>query len=178
MQIAVLGIDLGKNSCSVVGLDASGRVVLRRRMHRDGVVKLAAGLPGCVVAMEACRGAHHLGRTLRDQGHQIRLMSPEYVRPYVKAQKNDDRDAEAIAEAATRPTMRFVEPKSEAQLDLQALHRARDRLVGERTALINQLRAFLLERGIIIPKGRSKLEVRLEEALATEQTALSPRTRL
>ena len=119
MQIAVLGIDLGKNSCSVVGLDASGRVVLRRRLQRDGVVKFAAGLPGCVMAMEACCGAHHLGRLLRGQGHQVRLMSPEYVRPYVKAQKNDDRDAEAIAEAATRPTMRFVELKSEAQLDMQ-----------------------------------------------------------
>jgi transposase len=117
MQIAVLGIDLGKNSCSVVGLDAGGRVVLRRRLNRDGVVKLAAELPHCVMAMEACCGAHHLGRRLRDQGHEVRLMSPEYVRPYVKAQKNDDRDAEAIAEAATRPTMRFVELKSEAQLE-------------------------------------------------------------
>ena len=83
MQIAVLGIDLGKNSCSVVGLDASGRVVLRRRLQRKGVIKLAADLPGCVMAMEACCGAHHLGRRLRDQGHQVRLMSPEYVRPYV-----------------------------------------------------------------------------------------------
>jgi transposase len=178
MQITVLGIDLGKNSCSVVGLDASGRVVLRRRLQREGVIKLAAGLPGCVMAMEACCGAHHLGRRLRDQGHQVRLMSPEYVRPYVKAQKNDDRDAEAIAEAATRPTMRFVELKSEMQLDMQSLHRARDRLVGERTALINQLRAFLLERGIIVPQGRRKLELYLETLLAAEQVSLSPRTRL
>jgi transposase len=178
MQIAVLGIDPGKNSCSVVGLDASGRLVLRRRMHRDGVVKLAAGLPSCVVAMEACGGAHHLGRVLREQGHQVRLMSPEYVRPYVKAQKNDDRDAEAIAEAATRPTMRFVELKSEAQLDMQSLHRARDRLVGERTALINQLRAFLLERGIIVPQGRRKLELFLETLPSAKQVSLSPRTRL
>src|ERR671916_828048 len=161
MQIAVLGIDLGKNSCSVVGLDAAGRVVLRRRLHRDGVIELAAGLPRCVVAMEACCGAHHLGRVLRDQGHRVRLMSPEYVRPHVKAQRNDDRDAEAIAEAATRPTMRFVEPKSEAQLDLQSLHRARGRLAGERTALINQPRAFLLERGIAVPQGRRKLELRI-----------------
>ena len=121
MQIAILGIDLGKNSCSVVGLDAAGRVVLRRRLRRDGVIKLAAVMPGCVMAMEACCGAHHLGRLLRDHGHQVRLMSPEYVRPYVKAQKNDDRDAEAIAEAATRPPMRFVELKSEAQLDMQSL---------------------------------------------------------
>jgi transposase len=178
MQIAVLGIDLGKNSCSVVGLDANGRVVLRRRLHRDGVVKLAAGLSGCVMAMEACRGAHHLGRRLREQGHAVRLMSPEYVRPYVKAQKNDDRDAEAIAEAATRPTMRFVELKSEAQLDMQSLHRARDRLVGERTALINQLRAFLLERGLIVPQGRRKLERHIKTLLDTEQVTLSQRTRL
>jgi transposase len=134
MQIAVLGVDLGKKSCSVVGLDNGGAVVLRRRMRRDGVIKLAAKLKPCVVAMEACCGAHHLGRILRVQGHEVRLMSPEYVRPYVKAQKNDDRDAEAIAEAATRPTMRFVNLKSTEQLDMQTLHRARDRLVGERTA--------------------------------------------
>lgn len=178
MQIAVLGIDLGKNSCSVVGLDAAGRVVLRRRMHRDSVIKLAAGLPSCIMAMEACCGAHHLGRLLRDQGHQVRLMSPEYVRPYVKAQKNDDRDAEAIAEAATRPTMRFVELKSEAQLDMQSLHRARDRLVGERTALINQLRAVLLERGTVVPQGRRKLEVYLEVLLGEDKAQLSPRVRL
>ena len=133
MQIAVLGIDLGKNSCSVVGLDAGGWVVLRRRLHREGVAKLAAGLPGCVMAMEAFCGAHHPGRRLHDEAHQVRLMSPEYVRPYVKSQKNDDRDAEAIAAAATRPTMRFVELKSEEQLDMRSLHRARDRLVGERT---------------------------------------------
>ncbi|MCA1695319.1 MAG: IS110 family transposase [Actinobacteria bacterium] len=178
MQIAVLGIDLGKNSCSVVGLDAAGRVVLRRRLHRDGVVKLAEGLPGCVMAMEACCGAHHLGRKLSGQGHQVRLMSPEYVRPYVKAQKNDDRDAEAIAEAATRPTMRFVALKNEDQLDMQSLHRARDRLVGERTALINQMRAILLERGIIVPQGRRKLEVAVETLLAADEVCLSPRTQL
>jgi transposase len=178
MQIAVLGIDLGKNSCSVVGLDTTGRVVLKRRLHRDGVLKLAASMPGCVMAMEACCGAHHLGRILRDHGHEVRLMSPEYVRPYVKAQKNDDRDAEAIAEAATRPTMRFVTLKSETQLDMQSLHRARDRLVGERTALINQLRAILLERGIVMPQGRRKLELHIEALLAGESVALSARTRL
>jgi transposase len=174
-QIAVLGIDLGKNSCSVAGMDPAGRVVLRRRMHRDGVIKLAAGLPACVVAMEACCGAHHLGRLLREQGHEVRLMSPEYVRPYVKAQKNDERDAEAIAEAAARPTMRFVELKSEEQLDMQSLHRARDRLVGERTALINQLRGMLLERGIVVPQGRRKLELRLEALIAEGEVPLSPR---
>src|SRR3978361_1142169 len=161
MQIAVLGIDLGKNSCSVVGLDTTGRVVLKRRLHRDGVLKLAASMPSCVMAMEACYGAHHLGRILRDHGHEVRLMSPEYVRPYVKAQKNDDRDAEAIAEAATRPTMRFVALKSEAQLDMQSLHRVRDRLVGERTALMNHIRGLLLERGLVVPQGKAKLAVAL-----------------
>jgi len=158
MQIAVLGIDLGKNSCSVVGLDSTGAVVKRRRMRPESIAAFAERLPSCLVAMEACCGAHHLGRLLHHQGHQVRLMSPEYVRPYVKSQKNDDRDAEAIAEAATRPTMRFVELKSKEQLDMQTVHRARDRLVGERTALINQLRAVLLERGITIPQGRRKLE--------------------
>jgi transposase len=180
MQIAVLGIDLGKNSCSIAGLDASGRVVLRRRMHRDSVIKFASRLPVCVMAMEACCGAHHLGRALQAHGHAVRLMSPEYVQPYVKAQKNDERDAEAIAEAATRPTMRFVELKSETQLDMQSLHRARSRLVGERTALINQLRAALLERGITVPQGRRRLERFLELVLDREDAPplLRPRIRL
>jgi transposase len=176
MQITVLGIDLGKNSCSIVGLDGGGAVVLRRRMRREGVIKLGAKLKRCVVGMEACCGAHHLGRVLRAQGHEVRLMSPEYVRPYVKSQKNDDRDAEAIAEAATRPTMRFVELKSEEQLDMQTLHRARDRLVGERTALINQLRAILLERGITVAQGRRRLERHL--AGMDAQGDLSERIRL
>src|SRR6185295_17666988 len=174
MEIAVLGIDLGKNSCSIVGFDDGGAVVLRRRM----LSSLRGKLRPCVVAMEACCGAHHLGRVLRAQGHEVRLMSPEYVRPYVKSQKNDDRDAEAIAEAATRPTMRFVELKSEEQLDMQTLHRARDRLVGERTALINQLRAVLLERGLVIPQGRRKLEQHLAAVLDEgEGLPLSPRVR-
>src|SRR6185312_9741919 len=178
MEIAVLGIDLGKSSCSVVGLDRSGRVVLRRRMHRESIPALTEKMAACIIAMEACCGAHHLGRILAAQGHTVRLMSPEYVRPYVKAQKNDDRDAEAIAEAATRPTMRFVELKSEEQLDMQTLHRARDRLVGERTALINQLRAILLERGMTVPQGRRKLEQYLAAMSdAGDDTSLSLRMR-
>src|SRR5215207_6881887 len=177
MHITVLGIDLGKNSCSLVGLDEAGRVVLRRRMRRDGVVRFVERLSPCTVAMEACCGAHHLGRELAGFGHAVRLMSPEYVRPYVKAHKNDDRDAEAIAEAATRPTMRFIELKSEEQLDMQSLHRVRDRLVGERTALINQLRAILLERGLVAPQGRRKLERRLEEWLSEKGLAISSRMR-
>src|SRR6201996_6684554 len=177
-QIAVIGIDLGKNSCSVVALDQTGAVVKRRRMRPESVVAFTKDLPPCIVAMEACCGAHHLGRLLKAQGHTVRLMSPEYVRPYVKAQKNDDRDAEAIAEAASRPTMRFVELKSEEQLDMQTLHRARDRLVGERTALINQLRAIMLERGVRVAQGRCKLAQHLAAMLgAGNDTQISPRMR-
>jgi transposase len=178
MGIAVLGIDLGKNVCSVVGLDEAGTVVLRRRIRRDTLIALVGKMPACIGAMEACCGAHHLGRLFTAHGHDVRLMSPEYVRPYVKAQKNDDRDAEGVAEAATRPTMRFVEVKSEAQLDMQTLHRSRDRLVGERTALINQLRAILLERGLIAPQGKHKLEQYLVALMDEhEGRGLSPRMR-
>jgi len=181
MQIAVLGIDLGKNSCSAVGLDKAGRVVLLRRLSRHSLIKLATQMPSCVMAMEACCGAHHLGRVLRAHGHHVRLMPPEYVQPYVKAQKNDERDAEAIAEAATRPTMRFVDLKSEDQFDMQTLHRARSRLVSERTALVNQLRAVLLERGITVAQGRRRLARYLTQALDaddTEGTQLSSRIRV
>lgn len=177
MQIAVIGIDLGKNSCSLVGMDDGGNVVIRRRMRRETVLAFCAKVPACIVAMEACCGAHHMGRVIAGQGHAVRLMSPEYVRPYVKAQKNDDRDAEAIAEAATRPTMRFVELKSETQLDIQSLHRVRDQLVGERTSLTNQIRSLLLERGHIVPQGRAKLAGRLTELLGDETSDLSPRIR-
>jgi transposase len=115
MDIDIVGIDLGKNSCSSAGLDASGRVVLRCRMRRTSLESFVTNLGRCIVAMEACCGAHHPGRVFAARGHEVRLMFPEYVRPYVKAQKNGGLDAEAIAEAATRPTMRFVEVKSQAQ---------------------------------------------------------------
>jgi len=177
MAIVILGVDLGKNSCSVVGVDAIGAVVLRRSMRRQTLIDYVSKLPACVVAMEACCGAHHLGRLFAAQGHEIRLMSPEYVRPYVKAQKNDDRDAEGIAEAASRPTMRFVELKSQGQLDIQTLHRVRSRLVAERTSLINQLRAILLERGVIFPVGRRKLELGVDGMLAGDDAPLSLRVR-
>ena len=175
MSIVILGVDLGKNACRVVGVDSAGAVVIRRSMRRQTLIDYVAKLPACVVAMEACCGAHHLGRLFAANGHEIRLMSPEYVRPYVKAQKNDDRDAEGIAEAASRPTMRFVNLKSQDQLDIQTLHRVRSRLVAERRSLINQLRAILLERGTIFPVGRRKLELGIDGMLADEDTTLSPR---
>lgn len=177
MSIVILGVDLGKNSCSVVGVNAAGAVVVRRTMRRQTLIDYVTKLPACVVAMEACCGAHHLGRLFAVQGHEIRLMSPEYVRPYIKAQKNDDRDAEGIAEAASRPTMRFIELKSQEQLDIQTLHRVRSRLVAERTSLINQLRAILLERGVTFPAGRRKLELGVDDLLAEDDGLLSPRVR-
>lgn len=175
MSIVIVGIDLGKNSCSIVGLDSLGTVVVRRRLRRDGVIAFASKLPACIMAMEACCGAHHMGRSLAALGHEVRLMSPEYVRPYVKAQKNDDRDAEAIAEAATRPTMRFVELKSEEQLDVQTLHRVRDRLVGERTSLTNQIRSLLLERGHVVAQGHARLRHLLADLLDPGTGSLSAR---
>jgi transposase len=177
MTIVMIGIDLGKNSCSVAALDECGAVVLRRRMRPGSIVGFAAKYAPCTVAMEACCGAHHLGRLLVAQGHQVKLMPPEYVRPYVKAQKNDDRDAEAIAEAATRPTMRFVELKSQEQLDIQSLHRVRSRLVRARTTLINQMRAMLLERGITVAQGRRKFAKALDAMLADEASLVPGRLR-
>ena len=159
MQVSIIGIDLGKNSCSLVGLDAAGKVLLRRRLRRENVVAFLAKSPRCVVAMEACCGAHHMGRALAEAGHEVRLMSPEYVRPYVKAQKNDDRDAEAIAEAATRPTMRFVAVKSEEKQASAVIFRTRDLLVGQRTQIINAIRGHLAEYGLIAPQGPSHVDL-------------------
>ncbi|NTJ66546.1 IS110 family transposase [Agrobacterium rhizogenes] len=175
MTISILGIDIGKNSCSVVGVDEKGAVIVRRTMRRQTLIEFVSRLPTCTIAMEACCGAHHLGRLFVSQGHQVRLMSPEYVRPYVKAQKNDDRDAEGIAEAASRPTMRFVDLKSEERLDVQSLHRVRSRLVAERTTLINQMRAILLERGLIFAAGRRKLESAVDKLLDEQSSSLSER---
>jgi transposase len=174
MDVSVLGIDLGKTAAASLGWTQRAGCRPSADAARDGH-HLRGGLAACVVAIEACCGAHHMGRALARQGHTVRLMSPEYVRPYVKAQKNDDRDAEAIAEAATRPTMRFVELKTEEQLDMQTLHRIRDQLVGDRTSLMNQIRSLLLERGHIMPQGRAKLAALLEEMLDDNAPVLSPR---
>lgn len=177
MVIVTLGLDLGKNWIHMVGLDEKGRIALRRRVKRDRLVAQMGNMPACLIGMEACCGAHHLGRALAAHGHRVRLMPPQYVKPFVKSNKTDYRDAEANAEAVQRPTMRFVPLKSEAQLDLQVIHRARQRLVRRRTSLINQLRAILLERGITVPQRRRVLERRLPGVLADEQNGLSPRIR-
>src|ERR1700756_4359696 len=173
--IAAIGIDIGKNSFHVVGQDERGALVLRQKWSRGQVEARLANLPACLIGMEACVGAHHLSRKLKALGHDARLMPAKYVRPYSKGQKNDFRDAEAIAEAVQRPTMKFVATKTVEQLDLQALHRVRERLVSQRTGIINQIRAFLLERGVAIRQGLRFLRAELPTILATRTDALSPR---
>jgi transposase len=173
--IAVIGIDIGKNSFHVVGHDARGAIVLRQKWSRGQVEARLANVPPCLIGMEACVGAHHLSRNLASLGHDARLMPAKYVRPYSKGQKNDFNDAEAIAEAVQRPTMKFVATKTAEQLDLQALHRVRERLVSQRTGIINQIRAFMLERGIAVRQGIGFLRTELPTILATRTDALSPR---
>ena len=173
--IAVIGIDIGKNSFHVVGLDERGAIVLRQKWSRGQVETRFANMPSCLIGMEACVGAHHLSRRLRALGHDARLMPAKYVRPYSKGQKNDFRDAEAIAEAVQRPTMKFVATKTADQLDLQALHRVRERLVRQRTGVTNQIRAFLLERGIAVRQGLRFLRTELPGILATRCEVLSAR---
>jgi transposase len=173
--IAVVGIDIGKNSFHIVGHDERGAIVLRQKWSRGQVEARFANTPPCLVGMEACVGAHHLSRKLNSLGHNARLMPAKYVRPYSRGQKNDFRDAEAIAEAVQRPTMKFVATKTADQLDLQALHRVRERLVSQRTGIINQIRAFLLERGIAVRQGQRFLRAELPRILATSPDVLSPR---
>ena len=177
MTAHVCGIDLGKTVFHLVGLSKEGHVVAKKRLSRKQLITFTANIPSCLIGMEACSGAHFLARVLRMQGHDVKLMPAEYVRPFVKSNKNDYIDAEAIAEAVQRPTMRFVPIKNEAQLDLQALHRVRDRWMGRRTAVINQIRGFLLEHGIAVATGPIHLKRQLPSILEDATNILSPRMR-
>ena len=150
---SVVGIDIAKRLFHLVGTDDRGKVILRRRLVRGEVLAFMAPLPPVIVGIEACGGAHEWARQLREQGHDVKLMAPQYVKPYVKTNKTDMRDAEAIAEAVTRPSMRLVPIKAVDPQDIQALHRVRERLMGARTALINEMRGLLAEYGIVLPKG-------------------------
>jgi transposase len=175
VQIAVIGIDIGKNSFHVVAHDNRGAIILRQKWSRGQVEARLANIPRCLIGMEACVGAHHLARKLAMFGHDTRLMPAKYVRPYARGQKNDFNDAEAIAEAVQRPTMKFVATKTADQLDLQALHRVRERLVSQRTGIINQIRAFMLERGIAVRQGIRFLRAELPIILSSRTDVLSPR---
>jgi transposase len=173
MEIATVGIDLGKMVFHLVALNAAGETVVRKKFSRAQLLRFTGNLKVGLIGMEACAGAHFLGRALRGQGHEVRLMPAQYVKPYVKTNKNDYIDAEAIAEAVGRPRMRFVPIKSDEQLDMQSMHRARERWVRNRTALLNQIRGLLLERGITIRKGRRHAEEVLPNILEDAEANLT-----
>jgi transposase len=170
-----IGIDIGKNTFHLVGFDGAGNIVLRRKIKRLSLVSEFKKLPRCVVGMEACMSAHFVSRTLRELGFEPRIIPAKYTKPFVKGQKNDYNDAEAIAEAALRPNLRCVREKTQDQLDLQALHRVRFRLVSRRTATINQIRAFLIEQGIVVRTGAHSLRKSLFPILQNREDEISPR---
>ena len=158
MDITTIGFDLAKTVFQVHGADGEGRAVLRRKLRRGKVLAFFAGLPSCLVGMEACASAHYWAREIQALGHEVRLIPPQYVRPFVKTNKNDAADAEAICEAVTRPTMRFAPAKSAEQQSVLMLHRARELLVRQRTMVINALRGHCAELGLIVAQGASKVE--------------------
>ena len=170
----VLGIDIAKHVFHAVGMDDRGHVVYRQRLSRHDLMPCSAKLPPVRIGIEACGGAHDWARRFRAHGHEVKLMAPQFVKPYVKSNTNDSRDAEAIAEAVTRPTMRFVPVKDVAQQDIQALHRVRERLIGERTALVNEVHGLLHEYGIVIPKGVAKFRQAVVGKLEAEKDKLTP----
>jgi transposase len=164
-NITTVGIDLAKKIFHLVGMDTTGKIVWRKRLTRHALVPFLAQLPPVTIGMEACGRAHYWARQLCQQGHTVKLMAPQFVKPYVKSNKNDMRDAEAIAEAVTRPTMRFVPTKEVDQQDMQALHRVRERLIGARTALIDEVHGLMQEYGIVLPKGVTKFRQAVVEKL-------------
>lgn len=178
MHIASIGIDLGKTTFHLIALDDHGQIVIKKKFSRNQMLTYTANLQHSLVGIEACSGAHFIGAALRDQGHDVRLIPAQFVKPFVKSNKNDFLDAEAIAEAVSRQNMRFVPIKTDAQLDLQALHRMRDRLVQRRTALINQIRGFLMERGITFPKGPANLRKQMPAIVEDADQNLTPRMRM
>lgn len=177
MNISTIGLDLAKNVFQVHGADASGTPVLRMKLRRDHVLKFFAKQPPCLVAMEACGGAHYWGREIGKLGHQVRLIPPAYVKPFVKRQKNDASDAEAICEAVQRPTMRFVNVKSEERQASIAAFRVRDLLVRQRTQAINALRGHVTEYGIVVPQGPTHIP-RLLEWIESPENGLPDAARL
>src|SRR5262245_54057419 len=155
--VATIGLDIGKNTFHLVGLDRRGAIVMRTKVSRNQLVRRLVNLPSCLLGLEAGSGSHHIARHIQLLGHDVRLIPAQYVKPFLKGHKNDYRDAEAIAEAVQRPTMNFVAIKTPEQSDLLSLHRVRSRLVRQRTAIINQIRGFLIERGITVRQGPGPL---------------------
>jgi transposase len=171
--VEVVAIDLAKKSFQLHGADKSGRQMLIKKLSRQKLKEFMVNLPPCLVAMEACGSAHYWGRLFRSYGHEVKLIAPQFVKPYVKSNKNDAADAEAICEAVLRPNMRFVAIKEAEQQDIQAIHRMRSLVLGRRTAQVNQIRGLLLEYGIEIPKGRAKVTKHLPLILEDAENGLS-----
>jgi transposase len=174
MQINSIGIDLGKTTFHLVALGTAGKVLVKKKFTQKQLLAHTANLQASLIGLEACSGAHFLGRALRKQGHDVRLIAAPFVKPFVKSNKNDFVDAEAIAEAVDRKNMRFVPIKTDDQLDLQAIHRVRDRLVSRRTAVINQIRAFLLERGLVFAQKPARLKAPMADILENAEADLTP----
>jgi len=177
-EVSTIGLDLAKQVFHAHGADASGAPMFSRKITRAKLGSFFAAQPKCTVAMEACSGSHYWARELQRMGHDVRLIAPSYVKPFVKRQKNDAADAAAICEAALRPTMRFVPIKTDDQLDMQSLHRVRERWVMRRTAVINQIRGLLLERGITLRKGRCYVDAALPGILEDADAKLSGALRM
>ncbi|EBJ1820363.1 IS110 family transposase [Salmonella enterica subsp. enterica] len=172
MTVTTIGIDLAKNVLQIHGVDGNGRCKLRKRIKRSQMTVFFANMPPCLIGMEACAGAHHWARILASQGHDVRLMPPQFVKPYVKTNKNDMADAEAICEAATRPNMRFVSVKTPEQQSLLSFHRARAGFVKARTAQINQIRGLLAEFGIVLPAGAVAISRHIPALLEDAENSL------
>jgi len=172
-KATTIGLDIAKQVFQVHGADRTGRGVLRRKLRRNEVVRFFSEMPACLIGIEASGSAHHWARVLGRLGHTVRLMAPQFVKPYVKSQKNDANDAEAICEAVARPNMRFVPQKSVEQQDLQCLHRVRSRLVACRTQLINQIRGLLAEYGIVLPQHPGQVRRGLPAVLEDAQNQLT-----
>src|SRR5438034_8143990 len=170
-----IGIDTGKNTLHMIGLDERGAIVLREKISRARIAARFVNLPPCLVRIEAGMASHYVARELVALGHEVKQVPPAYSKPFRHGHKNDFRDAHAVAEGVQRPSTRCVPIKTDDQLDLQALHRVRSRLIGDRTAVINQLRAFLLERGITVRQGHRFLRQQLPQIVATRIDVLSPR---
>ena len=177
MHIASIGIDLGKTTFHLVALGERNQILLRKKFLRSQLLAYTANLPASLIGLEACAGAHFLGGMLREQGHQVRLIPAQFVKPYRKSNKNDFLDAEAIAEAVTKQNMRFAPLKTPEQLDWQAMHRVRDRLVQRGTVLIHEIRGFLLERGITFAAQPIPLRKNLPGVIEDRERNLSPRLR-
>ena len=173
MNITTLGIDLAKNVFQLHGVDAQGKVMLKKKINRLALSDFVAQLPKCLIGMEACGGSHYWARKFQSFGHTVRLISPQFVKPYVKSNKNDEKDAEAICEAVTRPNMRFVQIKQPEQQDMQCLHRIRSQCIKNRTALANQIRGLLSEYGIVFSKQLQNINKKLPDIIADETNTIS-----